>query len=134
MPKTRGNIARSLLKGLLVAAAFTFAAMLLIAAALIFFGINDSLLSILNQITKLAAVLLGACAAVPRGGTRGFAVGACVALFYACLGFALYALLGGGGLSFSSMSGEILICAAVGAVTGAVRANLRPRARRSKSR
>lgn len=132
MPKSRAGIGKQLLLGYLTAVAVTFAAMLLLSAGLIFLRIGDQLLFVLNQIVKILAVFLGVCAAVPRGGSRGFATGVVVALFYALSGYALYALLGGCAFSFPDMLGESTVCAAVGAVTGAVRANLSPR-RRAKA-
>ena len=129
MPKSRAAVCRRLILGYLTAVAVTFAAMLLLSAGLIFLQIGDRLLFVLNQIAKALAVFLGVCAAVPRGGSSGFATGVVVALFYACTGYALYALLGGCAFSFPDMLGEITVCAAVGAITGAIRANLSPRRR-----
>lgn len=129
MPISRKSTGKQLVLGYLTAVAVTFAAMLLISVGLIFLQISDRLLFILNQITKVLAVFLGTCAAVPRGGSRGFVTGVVVALFYACTGYALYAALGGNALSFPDMLGEMTVCAAVGAVVGAVRANLSPHSR-----
>lgn len=48
---------------------------------------------------------------------------------YMILGYALYLLLGGGAFSAIGMLGEILIGAAVGGLTGAIRANQSPKSR-----
>ena len=132
MPKTRKSAVLSLLKGLLIAVAFTLVCMLLMAAALVYLHMGDRLLTLLNQLVKLLAVALGTCAAVPRGGSRGFLSGVEIALVYMALGYGLYVLLGGGSFAAGNMLGEMLLGSAVGAVTGAVRANLSPRRSRIK--
>ncbi len=131
MPKTRKSAALALLKGLLTAILLTLVCMLAMAAALVYLQMNDRLLTTLNQIVKLLAILLGVCAAVPRGGSRGLATGVEIALMYMALGYAMYVLLGGGSFAVGNMLGEMLLGSAVGAVTGAVRANQQPRKRRS---
>ena len=129
MPKTRKRTLLSLLKGLLIAVALTLACMLGMAAALVYLQMSDHLLTVLNQVVKLLAIALGTCAAVPRGGSRGFLTGVEIALLYMALGYGLYVMLGGGSFAVGNMLGEMLLGSAVGAVTGAVRANLSPKRR-----
>ena len=124
MPRNRRNIAKSLLLGFLFAAFVTIVAMLIIAAALVYLRFSDRLLTVLNQLLKLAAVVLGVCVAVPRGGDRGLVTGVVIALFYSAVGYAMYLILGGGSFAVGNMLGEMLMGSAAGAVTGAVRANL----------
>ena len=131
MPRSRRSILKSITLGLLSATAFTLTAMLLLAGALLLFRFSDRLLNILNQIVKLLAVVLGVCAAVPRGSQRGFATGLLVALAYMAIGYALYALLGGARFSAADMLGEMLLGAAAGGVTGTIRANMSSRRRTS---
>ena len=132
MPRTRKSAALALLKGLLIAVALTLACMLLMAAALVALQMSDRLLTVLNQIVKLLAIAVGTCVAVPRGGSRGLLTGVEIALVYMALGYAMYVLLGGGSFVVGNMLGEMLLGSAVGAVTGAVRANLSPRRSRVK--
>ena len=133
MPRTRKSAALALLKGLLIAVALTLACMLLMAAALVALQMSDRLLTVLNQIVKLLAIAVGTCVAVPRGGSRGLLTGVEIALVYMALGYAMYVLLGGGSFAVGNMLGEMLLGSAVGAVTGAVRANLSPRRSRIKA-
>lgn len=126
MPRTRRSILKSLILGLLAAVLFTLIAMLVLAAALVFLRFSDRLITILNQIIKLAAVVLGVIAAVPRGSQRGLATGVLIALAYTVIGYVLYVALGGAGFSVTGMLGELLLGVTVGAVTGAVRANMQP--------
>ncbi len=113
MPRTRKSAALALLKGLLIAVAFTLACMLLMAAALVALQMSDRLLTVLNQIVKLLAIALGTCVAVPRGGSRGLLTGVEIALVYMALGYAMYVLLGGGSFAVGNMLGEMLLGSAV---------------------
>ena len=133
MPKTRKSTLLALLRGLLIAVALTLACMLIMAAALVYLQMSDRLLTVLNQLVKLLAIALGTCAAVPRGGSRGLLTGGEIALVYMALGYAMYVLLGGGSFAVGNMLGEMLLGSAVGAVTGAVRANLSPRRSRIRA-
>lgn len=131
MARTRKNTVKSLVFGLLVAAAFTIGCMLALAAALVYSRMPDGTLRLINQLIKYSAVFLGVSAAVPRGGDKGLITGVVLALLYIILGYAMYLLLGGGSFDIGCMLGELLLGSAVGAVTGAVRANLHPKRRRS---
>lgn len=126
MPRNRRTILKSLALGLLTAVFITLVCMLLLAAALVYLRFGDQLLTILNQILKLASIVAGVCVAVPRGGERGLATGALISLFYMAAGYALYVALGGGSFAVGNMLGEMMLGSAAGAVTGAVRANLSP--------
>ena len=96
MSANRVSVILSILKGLLVAIAITLLGMLLFAALTVFASVPDNLLTVLNQLLKIAAIGLGVRAAVGRGGARGFVTGAVLALIYMILGYAMYVVLGGG--------------------------------------
>lgn len=130
MSANRVSVLLSILKGLLVSAAFTLLGMLAIAALTVFARISDNLLTILNQVLKVAAIALGVRAAVGRGGSRGFVTGAVLALIYMILGYGLYVWLGGGAYSTTTMLGEMLLGAAVGGVCGTILANMHPKRKR----
>lgn len=132
MKSARALALGSILKGLLVSAAATLLGMLLLAAAVIYLDVSDGALTALNQALKLICVLLGVRFAVGLGGERGFLTGAAVGLAYMILGYVLYWRLGGAVFSFAAMLLEMLLGGAIGAVAGAVCANLRPRARRKR--
>lgn len=131
MSSNRMSILLSILQGLLIAAAVTLTGMLLIALLTVFTRISDRLLTTLNQLLKIISILIGVRGAVGRGGSRGFITGAVVALLYMILGYALYVSLGGV-RSVTLMLGEMLMGSAVGAFTGAILANMRPKKRRSR--
>lgn len=129
MARNRKSIIKSLLKGLFTAILITLIAMLLLSAALIYLGISDRLLVICNQLIKFISIIIGTMAAVPRGSERGLASGVLLALAYTAGGYALYLALGGGSFAIGNMLGEMLLGCAAGAVTGAIRANMKPRGR-----
>lgn len=129
MHRNRKHILKSLLLGLLAAAGFTIAAMLILAGALLLLQFSDGLLRLLNQVIKLIAILLGVCTAVPRGSQRGLATGVVLALAYVCAGYGMYVALGGAQFDVVDMLGEMLLGCTVGAVTGCIRANLPSRKR-----
>ena len=131
MTRTRKGTLKSLLLGLIAAILFTLLSMLALSAVLVWSQMSDGTLRLLNQLVKLIAIFIGTGIAVPRGGERGLVTGTVLALFYIILGYAFYLLLGGGSFSFGCMLGEMLLGSAVGAITGAVRANLNSRRRRT---
>lgn len=133
MPAKRSSALKSLLLGFLSAVAFTLVAMLILSVALVFFHFADRAINLLNQFIKLFAIALGVSIAVPRGGQRGFATGLAISIAYIAIGYALYVALGGAGFSVSAMLGELLLGSAVGAVTGAIRANLYPKRRTARA-
>ena len=124
---------KSIAAGLISAILVTLAGMLLMAGMMMVVSVGDRWLMILNQLLKIGSVILGTCMAVPRGGQRGLATGTAVALLYACIGYGMYAALGGAGFTIGGMLGEILICAAAGAVTGTIRANMQPSRRKRRA-
>jgi len=126
---TRGNTAKRLLVGLIIAILFTLIPMLAIAALMIALPLSDQLIKTINQFIKVIAIILGTIAAVPKGAEKGLVSGVLIALVYTILGYVCYLSLGGGCYSFIGMMGELLIGVAAGAVSGAIRANLNPKTR-----
>lgn len=133
MKGKRTAVVKSIAAGLISAILVTLAGMLLMAGLMMVVSVGDRWLMILNQLLKIGSVILGTCMAVPRGGQRGLATGTAVALLYACIGYGMYAALGGAGFTIGGMLGEILICAAAGAVTGTIRANMQPSRRKRRA-
>ena len=129
MAINRRGAALALVKGLLTAVALTLVGMALITALALVARVSDGLIMVLNQILKLAAIVVGALAAIGRGGERGFFTGMALAILYMALGYGLYVALGGNCFVAQEMLGEILVGAAIGAITGAVLANMKPRRR-----
>ncbi|NLG24623.1 MAG: TIGR04086 family membrane protein [Clostridiales bacterium] len=104
----------------------TLACMLALAAVVVFANLPDGVLMAVNQVVKVASIFLGVRSAVGAGGRRGFAMGTAVGLIYMALGYGLYCLLDGGLSTAQALAGEFGMGAAVGAVSGAIVANLKP--------
>lgn len=134
METTRIQTAAKLLRGVAAAAIATFPGMAILAAAVVFAQISDGTLTVLNQLLKAVCVFLGALTAVGAGGQRGFATGAAVGLLYMLIGYGLYCALDGTGASAKLLAVEALSGAGIGAVSGAICANLRPRKPRTPKR
>lgn len=126
MAKTRTNQMWPLIIGLLISIVFTFLGMLLISILLVYAGVKDSMLVVLNQALKILAVAIGTYFAVPRGSENGLMRGTILSLVYMALGYIFYIALGGD-FNFGGLLGELLLGCATGAIVGAVRANLSPR-------
>ena len=124
MGKSRMRIMGSILKGLLCAVALTLLLMVGVAALALGLRVSDGMLTALNQVMKLLSISLGVTVAVGRGGRRGFLTGMTVAMLYMAIGYACYVALGGNAFVATQMLGEILIGAALGAVSGAVLSNM----------
>lgn len=126
MKKRRLSILGALAKGVLTAILITLVGMLAMAAAVVFIGMSDGLIRILNQVLKILAAALGVYIAVGRGGERGLLTGAGIGAIYATLGYCMYILLGNYEFGITEFGGELTICVAAGALAGAVSANMKP--------
>jgi putative membrane protein (TIGR04086 family) len=126
MKRRRAQAVGALVRGVLVAAAITLIGMLVLSAAIIFIGMPDTLLRVLNQVLKIASVALGAFLGVGRGGERGLLTGAGIGAVYAVAGYVMYALFGDNSFRVAELLGELLIAIAAGATAGAFFANLKP--------
>ena len=130
MSASRKKALIALVRGLLAAVGVTLILMVGIAALAVFVQVSDGLIMALNQVMKLAAILAGAFVAIGPGGERGFVTGMAVAMLYMALGYGCAVALGGAAFAPTQLLGEILIGAAIGAIAGAILANLPARSRR----
>ena len=119
-----------LLRGAAAAALCTLPGMALLALMVVLVPVEDGTLTVLNQLLKAISVFFGALAAVGRGGSRGFVTGAAVGLIYMLAGYSLYCALDGSAGAWAMLGGEALFGALIGAVSGAVCANMKPARRR----
>lgn len=124
---TRKTSVLRILKGVLAALASLVVGILALSLALVFLGLSDSWVTALNQAIKLLAVVVGARASVGLGGDHGFLIGGATGLLDMLLSYGLYCILDGSLVSAGVLTSEFLIGTAVGALAGAVFANLRPR-------
>ena len=132
MRRGRNAVLWDIVRGVLCATGVALAGTLLMALSIMFLGLTEGWVFPLNQALKLFAVLAGTKAAVGRGGERGLVVGLVTAMLFMIAGYACYCALGGMDFSWGDMLNEILLGGAIGAVFGAVLANLKPKSARPK--
>ena len=125
----RRDAARAVLRGLAGAVALTLAGVVILAALVVWVRLSDKTLIMLNQALKIAAIGLGVLLAVRPGGRRGLALGGCVGLIYIALGYALTGLSGLALVTARMLAIEMAMGLILGAMFGALTANLPARAR-----
>lgn len=121
--QSRGAWGR-VLRGLIVSVAVSAAGVLLFALIMQWLKPSDEVIRIFNQVLKLLSIVAGTYAAVGRGGEKGLIRGAAVGLLYMGLGVALYALLTGQNLPFTSYLGDLGMGVAGGGLCGMILSNL----------
>lgn len=124
MQKPGKRALAALIRGLAAAIGLTLMLTALIALIAATREISDGTILALNQVMKACALTLGVLVAVGRGGQRGFVTGMATGILYMALGYGCATALGGGPFDAAQMLGEILIGSALGAVVGAILANL----------
>ena len=124
--QSRRGVIAALLRGLAAAIGATLVGMLILSALVVWAALSDTALGALNQALKLIAIAVGALCAVRPGGERGLVKGACVGLVYIALGYGVCALFNDLLVTPSMLALELLMGLGVGALCGAITANLRP--------
>ncbi len=122
-------ITRGLIKGLIYAVVLTLVSVVLFALIMRAVKPSDIVVSVFNQLLKLAAILVGVWMGVGRGGANGASRGALIGLTYMALGVGLYALLSGQPLSWLAYLADLGMGFAAGGLSGLVVSNLSPSAK-----
>lgn len=126
---TKGELGTRLMRvarGVIIASAITLIAIAALAALVIYAGLKEEWLMTLNQVVKVASIVLGVLAAVGVGGDKGLITGMIVGMVYILAGYGFYSLVEGSGTPPAVMALEEAIGAVAGGVSGVVFANLRP--------
>jgi len=118
-----GQVA-SLARGLLASVAVTVLGVVIFALLIKWMSLSDTVISVMNQALKLAAVFVGSRACIGRGGTGGVVKGALVGLAYMMLGIIGYAFLSGLTLSSSAYLADLGMGVAAGGLCGMIMSNL----------
>ena len=124
--QSRRGVIAALLRGLAAAIGATLVGMLILSALVVWAALSDTALGALNQALKLIAIAVGALCAVRPGGERGLVKGACVGLIYIALGYGVCAIFNDLLVTPSMLALELLMGLGIGALCGAITANLRP--------
>lgn len=114
--------AMALLRGVLAAVAATVIVVCLFAVLIGLTDLDDRVIRIVNQLIKAGAIVLGVCAAVPRGDAAGPRRGMAVGLIYMGVGVLLYALLTSQKITALAYGIDLLMGVAAGGLTGMTRA------------
>lgn len=109
-----------LLRGLIASVGVTLAAVLLFALLMQWLRPSDTVIRVVNQLIKLAAIFAGVWVMLRQGGGRGLMWGALLGLVYMALGVGLYALLSGQQLPFAAYLSDIAMGVAGGGIAGAL--------------
>ena len=110
-------------RGVLLAALFTAAAVIVFALVLSFARLSDGVIRAVNQVIKLVAIYLGVRAAVGTGTGRPLLRGMLVGLM--AVGVMLYAVLTAQHLSPYAYAADILMGVAAGGLIAMLRARKR---------
>ncbi len=110
-----------IIKGVLFSISLTLIAILLFAIVVKVTVFSSIAVKIVNQFIKIVSVFLGCLLFLNDG--KGLIKGGIVALLYVFLINAIFSLISGVGFSVSFL--EILLCLAVGAVSGIISINLK---------
>ena len=108
-------------RGVLLGVALTAALVAVFALLISLFPLSDGLIRAVNQLIKLAAIVVGARSAVSRGSKNAVLRGAAVGLLYMAAGVLVYALLTGQPVNALSYLADLAMGVAAGGLTGMLR-------------
>ena len=120
----KNSAVKKLLLGFLSALAATVLGVVLFALLLRVWQMDSGAITVVNQVLKLVAILVGELVAVGRGGDRGAMRGACVGLLYMGLGVALYGVFSGQQMSLAGYAADVGMGIAAGGLCGMILSNL----------
>ena len=118
-----------MLRGLGVAVLATGVMVLVFSLLMQWLRPSDGVIRVINQVIKLASILLGCWAAIGRGGENGLIRGACIGLLYMGLGVAVYSLLTGQQAPLTAYLADLGMGIAGGGIMGMILSNLAPGAK-----
>ncbi|MBQ8537894.1 MAG: TIGR04086 family membrane protein [Clostridia bacterium] len=117
------------LKGLGIAVLATGVMVLVFSLLMQWLKPSDQVIRIVNQVIKLASILIGCWVCVGRAGENGLIRGACVGLLYMGAGVAVYGLLTGQQASLTAYLADLGMGIAGGGIAGMILSNLAPKAK-----
>ena len=108
-------------RGVLLGVALTAALVAVFALLISLFPLSDGVIRAVNQLIKLAAIVVGARSAVPSGSKNAPLRGALVGLLYMAAGVLVSALLTGQPVSALAYLADLAMGVAAGGLTGMLR-------------
>lgn len=125
-------IAKSVAKGTSIAAGVSIAAIVLLALGLRVFNVPEEYITIINQVLKAASIVIGTIFGVGTGGQMGYVKGAAIGGSYMALGLGVSMMLSAAWFTPLSIVADLALGGAVGAIGGAITANMSPRVSNKK--
>lgn len=120
------DVVRQLALGVCAAMAVAIGGILLLALLLNYVLLGDNTIVSLNQLIKALCVFVGTWIAVKPGGTQGLLKGAAVGGIFMLLGWMSLLIMQADVLLPGAMMRDILLGTVIGALSGALMANLPP--------
>lgn len=111
-------------RGVILSILATAVLVILFALLISLFDFSDSLIHLVNQLIKIAAIGAGVFYAVFPGSSKGLLYGALVGLIYMAAGVIVYALLTGQQCTVSAYLADILMGVAAGGLIGLLRSRM----------
>ena len=113
----------SFMKGVIVALLFSIVAVLIFAAIISAFNLSSGVIKPVNVLIKIVSVSVGVFIAVR--GDKGLLKGALLGVIITVLALTLFSIIGGESAFTSSIIWELLLGAAIGAISGIFSVNLK---------
>ena len=132
--KRERNIAlvKTVAKGTSIAAGVSVAAIVLLALGLRVFDVPQEYIAIINQVLKAASIVIGTLFGVGAGAQQGYVKGAAIGGSYMAAGLCASMLASSAWFSPLTIISELAIGGALGAIGGAITANLSPKPAKAK--
>lgn len=127
-------IAKAVAKGTSLAAGISVAAIVLLALGLKIFDVPDEYITIINQVLKAASIVLGTLFGVGAGGESGYLKGAFIGGSYMAVGMGASMLATMQAMTPIAIVSDLALGGAVGAVSGALTANMKPKIAKAKDK
>ena len=117
----------SLIKGSLIALSISLIAICLFAFILRFCDISEEAIKPINQIIKIASIVIGAYIGMKNCREMGLITGFFVGILYTILAFVIFSLLNGGFDFKSSLINDLIFGGIAGGISGILAVNFRKR-------
>lgn len=122
---TKGNFFIYVIKGSLMALSISLIAICIFAFLLRFFDISEQVIKPINQIIKIASVLLGTFVGLKSCKEMGLITGFFVGLLYTLLAFVIFSILNGEFSFDSTLLNDMIFGGIAGGIAGIVAVNLK---------
>ncbi|MBE7082394.1 MAG: TIGR04086 family membrane protein [Clostridiales bacterium] len=121
----KGGFFKCLLKGSLMALSISLIAICIFAFILRFCDISAGAIKPINQVIKIASILIGSFFALKGVKEMGLITGFCIGIFYTALSFLVFSILNGGFNFNSTLVNDLIFGGIAGAIAGIIAVNIK---------